>query len=124
MVRTRMNLLPREIDGRLARSFVARGYLHALYLERCDSRLRQPLTKAVGWTLFCYFPSRRRHPAYNSHSYLRRRHTGVGNSGCSAGSTSLILVETADTDGTSVRREVFGAERAYYERLIEEQRKE
>lgn len=64
MIRTRMNLLPRQIEGRICRSFVTTGYLHTLYLERCDSRLRQPLSQSVGWTLFCYFPVRRKHPAY------------------------------------------------------------
>ncbi len=69
MVRTRMNLLPREISGRMSRSFMARGYLHALYLERCDVRLRQPISSSVGWTLHQYLPYRRRHPAF----WLARR---------------------------------------------------
>jgi hypothetical protein len=122
MVRTRMKLLPREIDGRLSRSFVARGYLHALYLKRCDSRLRQPISHAVGWTMFCYFPGRRRHPAYRSRHIVGRRQAEGGSYGGFASSTSVLLIEIADADGTHTSREIFGEERAYYERLIEEQR--
>ena len=90
MVRTRIQLLPREIAGRVSRSFVATGYLHALYLERCDSRLRKPLSQSVKWSLFHYFPVRRGHPAYRSR-LLSRPARGNNNS-----QVVTYLVEIAD----------------------------
>ena len=116
-----MRLLPRLIAGRMSRSFVASGYLHALYLERCDSRLRQPLTDAVGHTMFCYFPSRRKHPAGVGCSRPRRAGSPLPAwaSGEASASTTVLLVEIAD-DGTEHSRELFGEEREYYQRLAEE----
>ena len=72
MVRTRMKLLARGFD----RSFVARGYLHDLYLQRCDVRLRQPITSAVGRTIHCYFPGRHSHAAYRSRPLISHRRDG------------------------------------------------